>query len=129
MRLARRVFTALSDHVDPRLLAPLGSVLVSLKRRERCAVRFVDGDWVHRYRTGTVVQPFPGGASAALQDQVTRDVFLHGYRPRAGDTVFDLGAGVGDDVRLLSRLVGRPGRWSAWSRIPGYSVAFSVSSS
>lgn len=54
MRFTGRLFAELSNNVGPRLLAPLGSMLVTLKRREWCAVRFVEGDWVHRYRTGTV---------------------------------------------------------------------------
>jgi FkbM family methyltransferase len=56
------------------------------------------------------VQPVLGGASARLQDQDTGDIFLYGYRPRGGDTIFDLGAGVGSEVRLLSRLVGKSGQ-------------------
>ncbi|MEV6875313.1 FkbM family methyltransferase [Amycolatopsis sp. NPDC051128] len=81
-----------------------------MKRRERCTVRYSAGEWVHRYRTGTVVQPHVGGASASLQDRDTRDAFLHAYRPEPGDTIIDLGAGVGSEARLLSSLVGRSGR-------------------
>ncbi|MFG1675952.1 FkbM family methyltransferase [Micromonospora sp. NPDC049282] len=44
------------------------------------------------------------------EDRAAEDVFLHGYRPRPGDTVLDVGAGVGSEVRLLSRLVGPQGR-------------------
>ena len=108
--LARRIFTELQNRLDPRLVGPLGSMLITVKRRDRCVVRFADGDWIHRYRAGTVVQPFIGGASAGLQDRDTLDIFLYGYRPKAGDTVLDLGAGVGSEVRLLSRLVGPAGR-------------------
>ncbi len=44
-----------------------------------------------------------------MQDQTTRDLFLFGYRPQPGDTVVDVGAGVGSEVRLFSRLVGSGG--------------------
>ena len=39
-----------------------------------------------------------------------RDLFLHEYTPREGDTVFDVGAGIGAETLLFSRLVGRSGR-------------------
>jgi FkbM family methyltransferase len=110
MKLGRRILEKLQTRLDPRWLAPLYSVMVTVKRRERCTVRYCGGDWVHRYRTGTVVQPRVGGASASLQDRNTLDTFLHAYRPRPGDTVVDLGAGVGGEARLLSRLVGPSGR-------------------
>lgn len=37
-------------------------------------------------------------------------MFLFEYTPRAGDTVFDVGAGVGAETLLFSRLVGPSGR-------------------
>lgn len=110
MNLSRRILGELQRRLDPRWLAPLGSVVVTVKRRERCAIRYVAGEWVHRYRTGIVVQPHIGGASASLQDRNTWDTFLHAFRPRPGDTIIDLGAGVGSEARLLSRLVGPTGR-------------------
>ncbi|MFY1636937.1 FkbM family methyltransferase [Solwaraspora sp. WMMB335] len=51
-----------------------------------------------------------GGLSADAEDTVAHDTFLYGYQPRSGDTVFDVGAGVGSEVRLFSRLVGPAGR-------------------
>ncbi len=56
------------------------------------------------------MQPHLGGPSASLQDRNTWDAFLYGYRPEPGDTILDLGAGVGGEARLLSRLVGPSGR-------------------
>jgi len=110
MTLAKRAFTALSDRLHPSLLAPIGSVLLSVRRRDRCTVRYADGDWIHRYRGGIVVGPALGGPTAGWQDRDTWDAFLYGYRPGRGDTVLDIGAGVGGEVRVLSRLVGSTGR-------------------
>ena len=38
------------------------------------------------------------------------DVYLYAYEPKPGDTVLDLGAGIGQELRVLSRLVGPAGR-------------------
>lgn len=100
----------LNRRVDPRIVAGLGSVYLSARARSRCRVRYDDGDWIHRYHDGVIVNTSLGGPSPALQDHAARDVFLFDYRPRPGDTVVDIGAGVGGEVRLFSRLVGRSGR-------------------
>jgi FkbM family methyltransferase len=110
MNRTRRVLDAVRRRIGPRAFAPLGSVLVSVRRRELCRVRYADGDWVHRYREGVVVAPVLGGASARMRDETTADLFLHRYQPAAGDVVIDLGAGDGGEVCLLSALVGPAGR-------------------
>ncbi|TNC21870.1 FkbM family methyltransferase [Amycolatopsis alkalitolerans] len=109
MKLTRSALTGLRARLHPRLLAPLGSIALTVKRRERCTVRFRDGNWIHRYPTGAIVRPVLGGASARMVDDTTSETFLRHYRPRPGDTVVDLGAGVGTEARLLSRLAGPTG--------------------
>jgi FkbM family methyltransferase len=108
--LRLRVFAALDRRLDRRIVAGLGAVYLSARSRGRCAVRYEDGQWVHRYRDGVVVNRALGGPWAALQDRIGSDTFLYGYTPGPGDTVLDLGAGVGGEVRLFSRLVGPAGR-------------------
>jgi FkbM family methyltransferase len=88
----------------------MGSMLFSAKRRGPCLIRYSDGTWIHRYRTGVVVDSNIGGQTTRVQDRDTWDVFLYGYRPKPGDTVLDLGAGIGGEVRVLSRLAGPSGR-------------------
>lgn len=110
MTLRRRVLNTLDGRVDPRIVAGLGSVYLSARGRSYCHVRYDDGDWVHRDRQGVIVDTSLDGRSPALQDKAARDVFLFDYQPRPGDTVVDLGAGVGGEVRLFSRLVGSSGR-------------------
>ncbi|WP_309112246.1 FkbM family methyltransferase [Saccharothrix sp.] len=110
MNNSRLIVNTLQRRLDPRLVATLGSVLLTVRRRERCVVRYAEGNWAHHYTSGIVVRPELGGASARQEDRASWDTFLFGYQPRVGDTVLDIGAGVGSETRLLSRLVGRSGR-------------------
>ena len=110
--LAWSRLTASLDRPGRRwLLAPAASLRVSLVRRTPCFVHWRDGAWVHHYRGAAIPHVAIGGASppAAFVAEA-RDIFLYGYTPRPGDTVFDIGAGVGADTLLFSRLVGGSGR-------------------
>lgn len=108
--MAGRIFAALDRRVDPRLLALVGSVGATAFHGRPCVVRYDDGLWVHRFRDGTVVLRHPTRVTVGQQDRAVRDVFLFDYAPGAGDTVIDIGAGMGEETRLLSRLVGPGGR-------------------
>lgn len=108
--MRRWVLDQLDQRLDRRLMAGLGSLLLSARYRSRCAVRYDGGHWLHRYRDGTVVRTSLGGPSPTIRDGYARDVFLFDYEPRTGDTILDLGAGLGGEVCLFSRLVGEPGR-------------------
>lgn len=94
----------------PRWVARAASVALTVRGRQPCAVSYDDGMWLHRYRDGVLVDTRPGGLTPSEQDARARDVFLYDYEPGDGDTVVDIGAGVGGEVRLLSRLVGPRGR-------------------
>ncbi|MFY1698676.1 FkbM family methyltransferase [Solwaraspora sp. WMMA2101] len=108
--LRRRILDAVDDRVDPRIIAGLGGIALSLRSRSRCVVRYEDQDWIHRYPSGVVVNTTLGGACAAQEDRIARDTFLYAHQPRPGGTVVDIGAGVGSEVRIFSRAVGDTGR-------------------
>jgi FkbM family methyltransferase len=92
------------------LIAP-ASLWVSVDRRAPCLVYWRDGVWIHRYRGARIPHASLGRASPpAVFTAEACDIFLHGYTPRAGDTVVDVGAGIGAETLLFSRLVGPSGR-------------------
>lgn len=97
------------DHGPYRwLLAPLATADVWRDRRQPCLVVPSSG-WLHRYRSGWIEWEAIGAPPPNVLEQDTMDVFLYGYTPRPGDTVVDIGAGVGEEVRTFSRLVGSRG--------------------
>jgi FkbM family methyltransferase len=86
---------------------------------------FWDGMWVRRvgpdffpdpdlFRAGGAGQKlerWPGQAAKHLRD--AEDYWFHVYKPEAGDTIVDIGAGRGEDVFAFSRAVGpRGGVWA-----------------
>jgi FkbM family methyltransferase len=93
------------------LLTLPASVWISAAYRAPCLVYWRDGSWIHHYRGARIPHASLGRAAPprVLTAEV-RDLFLHDYRPRRGDTVFDVGAGIGAGALLFSRLVGESGR-------------------
>jgi FkbM family methyltransferase len=93
------------------LLSVPGSLWVSLRYRSPCVVYWRGGNWIHHYRGAKI--PHTELGRAAPPDVLTaeaRDLFLHEYTPQLGDVVFDVGAGIGAEALLFSRLVGPSGR-------------------
>ena len=118
MTMKSTVSDMLFRHLSPPTIALVGSAFVTVHRGEPCRIRYVAGVWAHHYRSGTIVQPRIGGATASETDEVARDAFAYYYTPREGDIVFDVGAGVGGESRLFSHLVGRSGRVVAFEANP-----------
>jgi FkbM family methyltransferase len=93
------------------LLALPGSVWVSFKYRSPCLVYWRDGAWIHHYRGAKIPHAELGRAAPpSVFTATAREISLYGYTPRAGDVVFDIGAGTGAETLLFSRLVGASGR-------------------
>ena len=93
------------------LLTLPGSAWVSLTYRAPCLVYWRDGAWIHHYRGAKIPHASLGRAAPPrVFTAQAREMFLHEYTPRAGDVVFDIGAGIGAEMLLFSRLVGPSGR-------------------
>jgi FkbM family methyltransferase len=120
----RRAWSAFVRRLDRPgrrgLLVVPASLWVSGTYRAPCLVTWQDGVWIHRYRDAKIPHAVLG--RAAPPDVFTaeaRDIFLYGYTPRPGDTVFDVGAGIGAETLLFARLVGRRGRVVSLEAHPG----------
>jgi len=94
----------------PLLVLP-GSIWVSTKYRVPCLVYWRNDSWIHHYRTARIPHATLGRAAPpGVLTAEARNLFLHDYTPAAGDIVFDIGAGIGAEALLFSRLVGSSGR-------------------
>jgi len=93
------------------LLVVPASVWVSSMYRAPCLVYWRNGAWIHRYRGAKIPHAGLGRAAPpAVFTEHARDTALYAYTPDEGDIVFDVGAGVGSETLLFSRLVGASGR-------------------
>ena len=94
---------------------------------------FWDGMWIRRVGADYFPDPdmfrvpapnwerWAGQAAKHLRD--AEDYWFHVYKPRAGDSIVDIGAGRGEDVFAFSRAVGSAGR--VWAIEP-HPVSFGV---
>src|ERR671924_277856 len=93
------------------LLVVPGSLWVSFMYRAPCLVYWRNGAWIHRYRGAKIPHAGLGRAAPpAVFTREARDTAVYAYSPAEGDVVFDIGAGVGGETLLFSRLVGASGR-------------------
>lgn len=92
---------------------------LALRRRELAVVRRdSSGGWLHRYRQGSIVSPQPRGRSWSAFASDADDISLHGYTPKPGGVVVEVGAEYGTETVILSRLVGPTGRVIAIEAVP-----------
>lgn len=69
------------------------------------------GYWVVDWSTARVPAVLPRHSPTVADfEAIAADVFLQEYTPQPGDTIVDIGAGVGWELSLWSRLVGNAGR-------------------
>jgi FkbM family methyltransferase len=110
-RLWRKALQVLDRPGRRALLIVPGSLWVSYTYRAPCLVYWRDGAWIHHYRDARIPHAALGRAAPpSVFTAAACDIVLYEYTPRSGDVVFDIGAGIGAETLLFSRLVGDPGR-------------------
>jgi FkbM family methyltransferase len=91
------------------LIGLAATIYALTKYRKICYISY-DGAWVHRYLGETIVDSainFNGGSG--LNDAISESWFYR-YKPKYGDTIIDVGAGIGTDTFLFSKMVGPLGK-------------------
>lgn len=63
-------------------------------------------DWPHSSVPTEVPWHFP---TPQFEEDFARDLFFQEYTPREGEVIFDVGAGIGTELMLFSRVVGSKG--------------------
>lgn len=77
------------------------------------------GRWLNRQPEATFVSPIIHTAKYAQIEAAVLDNWAWDYMPSAGDTIIDVGAGVGEEAVVFSRLVGPTGRVVSIEAHPG----------
>ena len=108
-------FISAANFLDRRGLRWLVAAAASkaYERRTGGKQRFlVDGAgrWVNEQPDATVVSPTIHTTSRRAFEDWVLDHWCFGYRPQPGDTVIDVGAGVGEEAIVFSGLVGAAGK-------------------
>ena len=93
------------------LVAIVGTLQQSIKHLSPILI-YIDkeGNWQNCRADITLVSPELSVASWKEVQSAANDYWCHDYQPQLGDTVVDIGAGIGDDAVAFSRLVGKNGR-------------------
>jgi FkbM family methyltransferase len=105
----------LKSLINRRGLQPAALPLINrLARLQGNGVRRIfveDGIWMHETSRGYFAyhQPYIRLRLDRL-DAIARENFLWGYTPKPGDTIMDIGAGVGEETLTFSQAIGESGK-------------------
>jgi FkbM family methyltransferase len=111
IRLVKERFKRLQKGPLRPLVAIVGTIQQSIKFFSPVLI-YVDreGDWYNCRREVTFVSPELNVSSWKAVQSAVMNFWCYNYKLRAGDTVIDIGAGIGDEVVVFSKLVGKQGR-------------------
>lgn len=85
------------------------SIKATKKAGQPVLVSYDGEDWVHRWSSGAFVSPVPI-KRPIFECSVSIPLFTYAYAPKRGDTILDIGAGVGTELLAFSKMVGASGR-------------------
>lgn len=92
------------------LLASVANGLASLKGDRRRFAVDRSGNWINAQPEGTFVGPDLHTAYYHQVQAAIASYWFDDYTPQEGDVVIDVGAGIGEDAVIMSRMVGATGR-------------------
>jgi len=100
------------------LLAATASVALSARNRNVSWVRYRHGQWEHHLGHAAAASPNLLVRGPADWEADFVEQWAYTYRPKSGDCVVDVGAGIGTEVYPVARLVGPSGRVIAIEAMP-----------
>lgn len=90
--------------------AALASAHLTVKHRSPVTISVdSEGHWKNTSRQGTFFSPELHAGSVDEQRRSVRDTWCHFFMVNQGETVLDVGAGIGDDALVFARMVGPTG--------------------
>jgi FkbM family methyltransferase len=93
------------------VLIPLANRLARAQNKGVTKISYDEGVWIHETTFGYFAYHHPYiRLDMARMDELARTNFWWGYQPCPGDTVIDIGAGVGEEVLTFSRALGPWGK-------------------
>ncbi|MBI4985085.1 MAG: FkbM family methyltransferase [Rhodocyclales bacterium] len=101
--------SGLAASVRTALTGAYYSIKATKKEKRLIRVAYDGQDWVHRWRAGGFVSPRPL-KRPVFECTTSIPLFTYAYRPQPGDTILDVGAGVGTELQAFSEMVGPGGR-------------------
>ena len=94
-----------------RLIGPAASLRQSVRHRVPMRISVDgDGDWMNRQPGITLYSPTVNAQPIKCIRDRALDLWCHDYTPVEGDTIVDVGAGIGAEAVVLGRLLGSTGR-------------------
>lgn len=108
-KLTKRIYKFL-NRPGYRIILGLLASIYSTFRTKRYIRIFYDDSWIHKHSDGVIVdRDIHWAHSISEIISTTFDHFFHIYKPKLGDTVFDIGAGIGGETFVFSKKVGQNG--------------------
>ncbi len=86
------------------------ATLASLGRRRQSFTVDRDGHWANVLPEAVIVSPDPHFSKFEKMRQAALYYWTWAYMPQPGDTIIDVGAGIGEETVVFSKLVGGAGR-------------------
>jgi len=99
----------MNNKVGREILGFVASIYSIFKFRKFCLI-FYNKAWIHQHRHGTVVDSIINFQASSDLESSSSESWFHVYKPKFGDIIIDVGAGIGTDTLLFSKMVGPSGK-------------------
>ena len=99
----------MNSRVGRQIIGIIASFYMFIKLRKFCYI-FYDDAWIHKYWHQTIVDSAINLYSSSDLESASSESWFYIYKPKFGDVIVDVGAGIGVDTLLFSKMVGHLGR-------------------